>query len=119
MTNPPVGEPEKQWQQPAFDPANDPSNAPIEGTVYSASGQALAPVKRSAPPSVAETVVSTIAGLVWPVMIVLAIAGVVSWWPAILIALVSSVVAGNITGHLKARRAALTRGEAGEGQDLR
>ena len=61
------------------------------------------------PPSVLETTVRTISGVVWPVMIVLALMGTVSWWPAILIAIVTTTVLGNVSGHLKARRKALTR----------
>ncbi|MBI4901560.1 MAG: hypothetical protein HY829_13945 [Actinobacteria bacterium] len=61
------------------------------------------------PPSATETLLGTVAGLVWPVMIVLAIMGAVSWWPAILVAIIASAVLGNTRNHLKARRRALDR----------
>ncbi len=59
------------------------------------------------PPSVAETTLATVSGLIWPVVIVLAIAGFLSWWPAILIAIVTSVVTDNVRKHLRQRRRAL------------
>lgn len=68
------------------------------------------PRPRVAPPSVTETFLGTVAGLVWPVMIVLAIMGVMGWWPAILVAIVASTVLGSTRNHLKARRRALRRG---------
>jgi len=43
-------------------------------------------------------------------MILLALMGAIGWWPAILIAIVSSTVLGNVGGHLKSRRKALGRG---------
>jgi len=105
-----VQEPEPQWQQPSFPSESQPASAPVEGIVTSGSSV----VRRGAvpPPSVIETVVGTVAGLVWPVMIVLAIMGAVAWWPAILIAIVGSAVLGNVRGHLKARRKAIGRGQA-------
>ncbi|CAL8977459.1 hypothetical protein PROP_02201 [Propionicimonas sp. T2.31MG-18] len=110
---PPTGDTEPTWQQPGFDASQD---APLEGPVYSASGAPLVPRPVSPPPSVTETVVTTIGGLVWPVMILLAIMGQIGWWPAMLIALVSSVVLGNVGAHLKARRRALGRGDVGDDQ---
>jgi len=95
-----------QWQQPDL-AAQGGDEAPLEGPVYSASGAALTPRRPASPPSIAETVVNTVAGVVWPVMIVLALMGQIAWWPAVLIALVTSVVLGNVSGHLSARRKAL------------
>jgi hypothetical protein len=43
-------------------------------------------------------------------MILLALMGVVGWWPAILIAIVGSTVLGNVGGHIRSRRKALGRG---------
>ncbi len=109
VTNAPsTGEPEPQWRQPSFPTENDPKAAPVEGPV--ASGSVIVPRRGAAPPTVAETAVATIGGLVWPVMIVLALMGAVDWWPAILIAIVTSTVLGNVRGHLKAQRKALGRG---------
>lgn len=71
----------------------------------------MLPAMRIQPPSAVETTVRTLSGLVWPVMILLAVMGVVGFWPAILAAIVTSTVLGNVGRHLKARRkiAALPR----------
>ncbi len=87
--------------------------------MYSASGSLIVPFR---PPSVPETVLATFSGLVWPVMILLAIMGTIGWWPAIIIAIATSVVTDNVRKHLRARRKALSRGpipEGNEGTDLR
>ena len=76
-----------------------------------ASGSVIVPAVTTAPPSVVETAVKTVAGVVWPVMILLALMGAIGWWPAILIAIVSSTVLGNVGGHLRSRRKALGRGQ--------
>jgi hypothetical protein len=108
VTNAPsAGEPEPQWQQPSFSPQSEPKPSPVEAPV--AFGSVLVRRGRVAPPSVAETVFATVGGVVWPVMIVLALMGVVGWWPAILTAILASAVLGNVRGHLKARRKALGR----------
>ena len=109
MTDAPsTGEPEPQWRQPSFPTANEPQSAPVDGAV--ASGSVIVPRGGVAPPSVVETTLATVGGVVWPVMILLALMGVVGWWPAILVAIVTSTVLGNVRGHLKARRKALGRG---------
>ena len=108
MTNPPqTGEPEPQWQQPSFSP-DDPSR-PFSVEKPVVTGSVIVPRADMAPPSAVETTIATVGGLVWPVMIVLALMGAVGWWPAILIAIVTSAVLGNVRGHLKARRKALGR----------
>ena len=110
MTNPPqTGEPEPQWQQPSFSPENGSKPSRVEKPVVS--GSVIVPRGRIAPPSVVETTIATVGGMVWPVMIVLALMGAIGWWPAILIAIVTSTVLGNVRGHLKARRKALGRGQ--------
>jgi hypothetical protein len=117
-SSPPSGEFEKEWQQPDFQGDVAPP-APLEGPVYSASGSQVAPYT---PPSVAETVLSTVSGLVWPVMILLAIMGRISWVPAIIVAIATSVITDNVKKHLRARRKALSRGavpERDERNDLR
>ena len=109
VTNAPsTGEPEPQWRQPPFSSENEPKAAPLKGPV--ASGSVIVPAGTTAPPSVVETAVKTVAGVVWPVMILLALMGAIGWWPAILIAIVSSTVLGNVGGHLRSRRKALGRG---------
>ena len=107
-STPPQGEQEPQWQQPSFQPENEPTVAPSENLVVS--GPLIVPAEPALPPSAMETALNTIAGVIWPVMIVLAIMGMVGWWPSILIAIVTTTVLGNVGGHLKSRRKALTRG---------
>ena len=106
-SNAPQGEQEPQWQQPSFQPGKESGPVPSEPLVTS--GSLIVPAGAMPVPSVIETTVRTISGVVWPVMIVLALMGAVSWWPAILIAIVTTTVLGNVSGHLKARRKALTR----------
>jgi hypothetical protein len=111
MTNAPsTGEPEPQWRQPSFPSENEQKATPVDIPV--ASGSVLVPATPIAPPSVVETTVKTVAGVVWPVMIVLAIVGVMGWWQAIIVAIVASAVLGNVGGHLRARRKAVSRGRA-------
>jgi len=106
---PPTGEPEPQWQQPSFSPENGAKPSPAEKPVV-VSGSVIARRVGVAPPSVAETMIATVGGLVWPVMILLALMQAVGWWPAILVAIVTSTVLGNVRRHMKARRKALGRG---------
>lgn len=107
MTSAPAGEPEPQWQQPPFPSEPEPAPEPVQGSVVPSA--VIVPRERLAPPSVAETALGAVAGMIWPVMIVLAIMGVVGWWPAILVAIIASTVLGSTQNHLKARRRALRR----------
>ena len=110
-STPPVGEPEQQWQQPAFVPREGADDVVSGEIVPTGPSSAVAPRTVSSPPSVAESVVGTLAGLVWPIMIVTAIMGGLGWWPAIIIALVASAVLGNVRQQLKWRRKAITKGD--------
>ena len=109
VTNTPTGEPEPQWRQPSFPSDDDPKAAPAEGPV--ASGSVLVPRGAVPPPTVMETTIATIGGVIWPVMILLAVMGAVGWWPAILIAIVTSTVLANVRRHMKSQRKALGRGQ--------
>lgn len=106
-SNAPQGEQEPLWQQPSFQPGKDPGPAPSEPLV--ASGSVIVPAGAVPPPSVIESTVRTISGVVWPVMIVLWLMGTVSFWPAILVAIVTTTVLGNVSRHLKARRKVVAR----------
>ncbi len=111
-TTPSGGQSEPQWQQPEFQPEPPPYAAPLEGQIYSGqSGQELVPRPVYPPPSVPETVIRTISGLMWPVMIVLAISGVIGWWPAIIILIATNVVLENVRRHLRAQRRAIAARE--------
>lgn len=105
MTNQASGEHEEQWQQPPFAASGSADPTPVEPDVVQ--GRLMVPASKPPPPSLAETALNSLSGIVWPVMIVLAIAQVVGWWPAILIAIVTSSVLGTVGNHLKARRKAL------------
>nr|WP_300150742.1 hypothetical protein [Propionicimonas sp.] len=94
-------EPEPQWQQPAFRPEENPE-APPPVVVPPAEV-----VRPTLPPSGLETALATASGLVWPVLILLAIMGYIGWWPAVMIALITNVVAENVRKHLRQRRRAL------------
>lgn len=69
-------------------------------------GQVLVPGERVPPPSSAETMISVVAGLVWPVMMVLGIFGPIPFWTALVIAFIASSLLGAVRGQLKARRRA-------------
>ncbi len=107
-SNAPQDEQEPQWQQPSFDAGAPAETVRGEGLVVS--GPLIVPAEPPMPPSAMETAVNTLAGVIWPVMIVLAIMNTIGWWPAILIAIVTTTVLGNVGGHLKSRRKALGRG---------
>jgi hypothetical protein len=102
VTNPPTEQPEEQrWQQPEFAPGAEPP--PV------LSGQVLVPGERVSgervpPPSALETVIGVVAGLVWPVMMILGIFGPVPFWSALVIAFVASWVLGTVKSQLRAQR---------------
>ena len=102
VTNAPTGQPEEQrWQQPSFVPGSEPS--PV------VSGNVLVPGEQPPPPSAVETIVSTLAGLVWPVMLAIGIFTGFPFWTALIIAFIASSVLGAVKGQLRAsrRRAAI------------
>jgi len=123
VTSTPSGSrPDPQWQQPTFAPAT-PEEPPLEGRVYTgaSASEQLVPAPAPLPPSVPETVVRTISSLIWPVLILLALMGWVGFWPAILTAVVASIVLGNLRHYLRARRRALVieQGDGTTGEGLR
>lgn len=109
-STPPAGGPEREWQQPPFQ--QPPVPQPYEPAQPAAGqfprpSQDIVPRPVVPPPSVAETVVGSLAGVVWPVMILLAVFTHIGFWPAIIFALIASTVLGNIRGHLRSQRRAL------------
>jgi hypothetical protein len=96
-------EPEPQWRQPDFLPEESPEASAV---LPSASAEIVRP---TLPPSGLETTLATVSGLVWPVLILLALMGYIGFWPAIMIALITNVVAENVRRHLRQRRRALGR----------
>lgn len=99
---------QRQWQQPAWDSAtaeaeSDPPPLdvqfaePLPGTV-------VVPPAPAQPPSVMESSLTVIGGVIWPAAIALAIFGVGSWMLNIAVALVFGSLAGAIASELKKRR---------------
>ena len=99
VTNPPTEHPEEQqWQQPSFVPRQE--QTPV------VSGQVLVPREQLPPPSAVENVVSTLAGLVWPVMVAIGIFTGFPFWTALIIAFVASAVLGAVKRQLRSQRRA-------------
>ena len=99
VTNPSrPDEPEPQWLQPPFEPlADEVAEPPV-------TGELLLPANAGPPPSVVESTLRVVAGVVWPIMIALAIFGIGGWMGNILIAIITSVVLGKVGEELKRRR---------------
>ncbi len=122
-SNPPTGEPEPRWQQPPFQaggptpydatpdeptdtdfPAYGASQPPVSGYVVPAPGSAVPP------PSQFETVVVTLARLIWPVAFVLVIFTGAGFWPVLIGALNVNTILRALKGNLRQRRRALGTG---------
>ncbi len=102
-TNPPTGEPEPRWEQPAFKPeAVPPYATPV-------SGRLIVPgaTNRTPPPSSFETVIGTLAKLVWPVAILLVVFTKLAFWPVLIGAIVLGTVLGALKRNLRQQRRAL------------
>ncbi|MFT4216698.1 MAG: hypothetical protein QM619_05870 [Micropruina sp.] len=108
-SNPPTDQPEQRWQQPSFgpepnwtgsvppNPAGPPAPAPTPHPVH--------PSARQVPPaSTVETVVGTLAKVVWPVAIVLLITTRMGFVPLVIIAIVANMLLGAIKKNLRQRR---------------
>lgn len=106
-------QPEPQWSQPPFAPgyqepepvgygAAQPSPLPALPDVVS--GSVILPGATVPPPSVIESVLRVIAGLLWPLVIAVLIFGGGSWWFGIIFAIIASAVLKQITQELKRRR---------------
>ncbi len=109
----PVEGRDEQWQQPSFLSEGQPGERPV-------SGEVVVPGEPAPPPSMVESIARGLAGIVWPVMILLAILNYIGFWPAIIIALVASSVLGAVHQNLRSRRKALPpRAPRRDGDDLR
>ena len=99
------GDAESQWQQPPFEPEVQRINGP--GDVIGPgqfAGHGLVPLEDRRPPSVLESTLNVVNGVLWPVLIGLALFGVGSWWLNIFAAVVASSLLGGIATELKRRR---------------
>lgn len=115
MTHPPrTGDEESQWQQPPFQPAEPSGAVPDEQLDQEVAGQVLVPMERR-PPSVLESGLNVLNGVLWPVLLGLALFGVGNWVANVVIAIVASSLLGGISSELKRRR----RYRPPQGEDYR
>ena len=111
------GDAESPWQQPPFVPEDQaPQPAPGEVVVPGQfAGLGLVPAHERRPPSVLESTINVVNGVLWPVLIGLVFLGVGSWMLNIVIAIVASSALGGIASELRRRRKYLPPAE----EDLR
>ncbi|MFT4296837.1 MAG: hypothetical protein QM582_15650 [Micropruina sp.] len=107
-SNPPTDEPEQRWQQPTFGPEptwTGPANPAGPTGVPAPAPHPVYPSARQVPPpSTVETVVGTLAKVVWPVAIVLFITTHMGFVPLMIIAIVANMILGAIKKNLRQRR---------------
>ena len=122
-TNSSDDEGEPRWQQPAFQPEPTSDSHP-----YPSSGQGMQPYVSGpvvplqyGPPSVLETIVATLARLVWPVGSLLVIFAHVGFFPVLITAVVAGALLGAVKKNLRQRRRAVLPppGQFGGPNDLR
>lgn len=95
---------ESQWQQPPFQPAEPSGAVPDEQPAdQEVAGQVLVPRERR-PPSVLESSLNVLNGVLWPVLLGLALFGVGNWVANVVIAIVASSLLGGISSELRRRR---------------
>lgn len=99
-SNPPTGEPEQRWQQPAFGPAPD---EPVQPSYPIEMGGGV-PARRVPPPSTAESVVGALAKVIWPVVILWIVFGHGAFFPLLIVALVASTLLSSVKKSLRRRR---------------
>jgi len=100
------GDAESSWQQPPFVPEQESAQAATGEVVVPGqfAGQGLEPAEERRPPSVLESTINVVNGVLWPVLIGLAIFSIGNWWLNIFIAIVASSLLGGIATELKRRR---------------
>lgn len=101
MSQSPTEDRSGQWQQPPF--TQPPGQEPVE-----VSGPVIVPGEQPPPPSALETLVNIGNGVLWPVMIFLGIFGRIPFMVAIFIAIIGSIVLGQVAAHLRRSRRAQT-----------
>ena len=104
-SNPPTDESEPRWQQPSFTPDADPQyTQPVTGRVIVPGATGRVP-----PPSGFETVIGTLAKLVWPVAIMAIIFTHLTFWPVLIVAIVLGTVLSALKNNLRQRRRAIAQ----------
>ena len=100
------GDAESSWQQPPFEPEQHSVQPPPGELVVpdQVAGYGLVPAADRRPPSVLESTLNVVNGVLWPVLIGLAIFGVGSWILNIFVAIVASSLLGGIANELRRRR---------------
>jgi len=86
------------WQQPPFAATNDPNQVPV------VSGHVVVPGEAPPAPSVLESTLNVVNGVIWPIAIFLGILGIGSFIGNIFMAVIASIVLGQITKELRRRR---------------
>lgn len=113
MTNSPS---EQYWEQPTF---TEPAPPPVTGQVLSGAMVPGATRVEVAPPSHEEATLRTIRRLIWPVALVLAIAGG-HWVPLLVLAIVVSAILRRRVWALASQRFVMRSvPSGGPGADLR
>jgi hypothetical protein len=101
------GDPESQWQQPPFDPAaGQVAPAGQSGWLVvptNGMGSDLVPADRR-PPTVLESTLRVVSGVVWPVFLGLAFFHIGNWALNVFAAIVVSSLLGGIATELRRRR---------------
>jgi hypothetical protein len=100
------GDAESSWQQPPFVPEQE-SAQPATGEVVVPGqfvGQGLVPAEERRPPSVLESTLNVVNGVLWPVLIGLVFFGIGNWVLNIFVAIAASSLLGGIATELKRRR---------------
>jgi hypothetical protein len=107
------GDAESSWQQPPFDPEQQaPRPAPGEVVAHRQfAGYGIVPVEDQRPPSVLESTLNVVNGVLWPVLIGLVFFGIGSWMLNIFVAIVASSLLGGISTELGRRRKRLPPAE--------
>ncbi|MCB0912149.1 MAG: hypothetical protein KDB60_11100 [Propionibacteriaceae bacterium] len=93
----PVEGKDEQWQQPSFEPDAPALPDPVTGPT-------LVPATPPPPPSVMESTLRVVAGVVWPVMIGLVFLGIGNWMLNIIFAIVVSTLLQRTAGEMRNRR---------------
>lgn len=100
------GDAESSWQQPPFEPEQQSLHPGTADVVVPGqlAGYGLVPAEERRPPSVLESTLNVVNGVLWPVLIGLVFFGIGGWVLNIFIAIVASSLLGGITTELKRRR---------------
>lgn len=99
------GDAESQWQQPPFEPeVQSIKDSEVVVGPGQFAGQGLVPVEDRRPPSVLESTLNVVNGVLWPVLIGLVFFGVGNWMLNIFVAIAASSLLGGIANELRRRR---------------